>query len=173
MSQYFRENGVYYRPDYDAIREKNEEKDNRTKQAYKDSADINKILKKAATGQSLAHLYKYPEATYGEFNGEFDLMTAFEKIEKGNQIFAELPSEVRREFNNDALAFVKFAGDPANNGKLAELLPAIAKPGDYFPNPVKAGGQGAGLATAPNANAEPAPVAASEPPADPSGDPPA
>lgn len=172
MSEYYKENGTYYRPDWDSIREANEEKDNRTKQAYKDTTDINKILKKAATGQSLAHLYKYPEATYGEFNGEFDLMTAFEKIEKGNQIFAELPSEVRREFNNDALSFLKFAGDPKNNGKLAELLPAIAKPGDHFPNPVKAGGLGAGMATA-TANAEPPAVAASEPPADPSGDPPA
>ena len=47
-----------------------------TKQAFKDSTDINKMLKKAQQTGSISHLMKYPEATYGEFDGEFDLTTA-------------------------------------------------------------------------------------------------
>ena len=120
-----------------------------TKQAFKDQTDINKIIKKAAVHGSLSHLQKYPEAVYGEFDGEMDLLTANDRIQKATAIFDELPAEVRREFNNNALAFVKFAGDPENNGKLRDLLPAIAKPGSYFPNPVQRGGQGAGEATTP------------------------
>lgn len=129
-------------------------KDGRTKQAFKDQCDINKMLAKAQRTGSLAHLMKYPESTYGEFDGEFDLLTAQGRIQKAQGIFDELPSEIRNEFNNNALAFVKFAGDPANNEKLRELLPALAKPGSYFPNPVARGGQGAGAATAPNVNHE-------------------
>ena len=136
-----------------------------TKQAFKDQTDINKMLKKAQTAGSLAHLQKYPEAIYGQFLGtDFDLLTAHNQIEKANQIFADLPSEVRNEFGNNAISFVKFAGDPANNSKLRELFPAIAAPGSYFPNPVQRGGQGAGAATAPasapvDPPPEPAPAA--------------
>lgn len=136
--------------------------DGRTKQAFRDECDINKILKKAQRTGSIAHLQKYPEAIYGEFDGEFDLLTAQNKLIKANQIFDELPSEVRREFGNDALAFVKFAGDPKND--IRELIPAIAKPGDYFPNPVHRGAGGAGAATP-----EAAPVAA-QPASPPAGD---
>lgn len=133
----------------------------RTKQSFKDSADINKMLKKAQTHGSIEHLKKYPEAVYGEFDGDFDLLTAQERIKRANEIFADAPSEVRREFGNNALAFVQWAGNPENNDKLRELLPALAKPGSYFPNPVQRGGAGAGAAT-------PAPGSASSPPETPS-----
>ena len=36
-----------------------------TKQSAKDSTDINKMLEKAQSHTALAHLMKYPEATYG------------------------------------------------------------------------------------------------------------
>lgn len=126
--------------------------DGRTKQAFKDQCDINKMLAKAQQAGSISHLLKYPEAVYGEFDGEFSLLDAQERISRANEIFADLPSEVRNEFNNNPLAFVQFAGDPANNDKLDKLLPAIAEPGSYFPNPVQRGGQGAGAATAPLEN---------------------
>lgn len=141
-----------------------EYKDGRTKQAFKDQCDINKMLMKAQKTGSIEHLKKYPEPVYGEFDGTFDLLTAHEKIGKANQIFSELPSEVRSEFGNNALKFVSFAANPENNARLRELLPALAKPGAYFPNPVKRGGTGAGAATAPNEApvdppTEPAPAA--------------
>ncbi len=110
--------------------------DGRTKQSFKDSTDINKMLKKAQTVGSLAHLQKYPAATYGAFDGTFDLLTAHEQIKKADIIFADLPSEIRNEFNNEALKFMRFAGDPENNDKLRELLPELAEPGRMFPNPV-------------------------------------
>lgn len=141
--------------------------DDRTKQSFKDSTDINKMLKKAQHTGSVSHLLKYPEPIYGEFDGEMDLMTAHHRIAKASAIFDDLPSEVRREFGNDALAFVAFANKAENKGRLAELLPAIAKPGSYFPNPVQRGGTGAGAATAP---VEPA-ASPPEPPVEPVSDP--
>lgn len=155
MSRYFAENGERYIPTFE---------DGRTKQAFKDQCDINKMLKSAQKTGSIAHLQKYPELVYGEFSG-VDLLGAYEQLERANQIFADLPSEVRNEFDNNAIKFVEFAGNPENNSRLAELLPAIAEPGAYFPNPVERFGQGAGAATAP---AEVVPEAPGAPvPADP------
>ena len=128
MSHYFKDNGEVYVPEF---------KDGRTKQAFKDQCDINKMLAKAQQNGSVSHLLKYPEAVYGEFDGEFDLLTAQSKIMRANQIFDDLPSEVRNEFGNDPLKFVAFAGNPENTGKLKDLIPKIAEPGKYFPNPVK------------------------------------
>ena len=133
----------------------------RTKQSFKDSTDINKILKKAQKAGSLAHLQKYDKAVYGEFHG-YDLLEAMGKIDRANEIFNDLPAEIRSEFRHDALAFAKFASDPSNNDRLAELLPAIAEPGQFFPNPVNQGGDGAGAATPPP---ETSPEATSEDPA--------
>jgi hypothetical protein len=139
MSMFYREHGEFYFPDFGP---------GRTKQAFKDSCDINKILKKAQKAGGLAHVQKYDKAVYGEFQ-DYDLLEAYGKLERAKQIFADLPSEVRNEFSNDALAFAGFASDPANIDRLAELIPAIAEPGAYFPNPRQRGGTGAGAATAP------------------------
>lgn len=138
--------------------------DGRTKQSFKDQCDINKMLNKAAKTGSIAHLMKYDKAVYGEFDGEFTLLDAQNKLAYANQIFSELPSEIRNEFNNNALDFVNFAGDPANNEKLGELFPALAEPGKYFPNPVERGGVGAGAATAPQPEAN---AAGAAPPGNP------
>ena len=109
--------------------------DGRTKQAFKDSTDINKILKKAQKAGGLAHALKYDAAVYGEFTG-VDLLGAFEQCGRAQAIFADLPAEVRREFDQDAFKFAGYASDPANIGRLKELIPSIAEPEDFFAKPV-------------------------------------
>lgn len=108
--------------------------DGRAKQAFRDDADVNKMLHKAAEQNSLSHLMKYPEATYGEFEN-YDLLEAYRRIERAEEIFSELPSEVRTEFGGSPARFCAFAADPVNNPRLRELLPAIAQPGWHFPHP--------------------------------------
>lgn len=110
--------------------------DGMTKQAFADSTDINKILAKAQVAGGLSHALKYDKAIYGEFTG-IDLLSAYTQIGRAQEIFNDLPSEVRNEFKNDALAFAEYASDPANIDRLPELIPAIAKPGAFFPNPVR------------------------------------
>ncbi len=106
--------------------------DGRTKQAFKDETDINKILAKAQKVGSLSHLAKY-EAVYGDF-AEFDFQDAQLGIAKANTIFAELPSELRREFGQSPQKFFEFANAPENIGKLAGIFPELARPGTQFPN---------------------------------------
>jgi hypothetical protein len=123
--------------------------DGMTKQSFKDQCDVNKIVKKAQKTGSLAFAEKYPDQVFGEFPDVDDLLTAHGHIERAGEIFSELPSEVKREFGHSPYEFLRFANDPENVGRLRELLPAIAEPGPYFPNPVNRGPEPDG-ATAPD-----------------------
>lgn len=104
-----------------------------TKQSFKDQTDINKLLARAAKGESLSHLQRHG-AVYGDFTAVDDLLTAHATMERGFDIFRELPAELRKEFYNDPRAFFNFVNDPANAEKLPELLPALAKPGKQLPD---------------------------------------
>ncbi len=121
------ENEKYYVPKY--------EKPGRTKQSFKDSCDVNRILKKAQKTGTISHLNKH-QATYGDLSG-FDFTEAQMQLAKAGEIFDDLPSEIRREFDNSPAKFFEFANDAQNVEKLGELLPAIAEPGNFFPSPTK------------------------------------
>lgn len=110
-------------------------KDGMTKQSFKDSTDVNKILAKFQKTGVISHLAKFgPE--YGNFS-DVDFMQAQVALARGKEIFEALPAEVKREFKQDAGAFFAFVNDPGNKDRLKEVLPAIAEPGSYFPEVVR------------------------------------
>ncbi len=120
MSNYFREHGVPEVKLYD---------DGRTKQAFKDGTDINRILAAFQKTGAISHLNKY-EPMYGDFES-FDFLQAHLQINKGDKIFSELPSEIRREFGQSPAEFFRFVNDPVNKDRLAEVFPVLAKPGKF------------------------------------------
>lgn len=101
--------------------------DGRTKQAFKDECDINKLVSRMWKDGTLSHLDKH-EAEYGDFS-DFDFHVAMNRLARGKSIFAELPAEVRREFDQDPAKFFAFVNDPENKDELAKRLPALAAPG--------------------------------------------
>lgn len=107
--------------------------DGLTKQSFKDSTDINKILHRAAAGQSISHLAKHG-AVYGDFSDIDDLLVAHERLTRGQKIFDDLPAELRKEFNNDLGSFFNFVNDPANTDRLPEIFPELAKPQSQLPD---------------------------------------
>ena len=118
MSQYFEENGGFYVPVYD---------DGRTKQSFKDSTDVNKILRKhikSGTIETLARI----QGQYGDFS-DFDFMDAQNRVAAAKSLFEQLPAELRKEFNQDPGEFLAFANDPANTDVLNEKLIGAIQPG--------------------------------------------
>lgn len=132
-----------------------------TKQAFKDSTDINKMLAKAQKAGSLSHLLKHG-ATYGDFSDVPDLLTAHERLKQGEAIYRELPSEIRREFP-DMFRFFAYVNDPSNSDRLQELLPMLAAPGRQLPAVRRT------AATEANPAFETAPEEPASPPAAPGG----
>lgn len=102
--------------------------DGRTKQAFADDADINKMLAKAQRTGSLSHLAKHG-GFYGDFSDIDDLLDAHDKLQRGVEIFEDLPSELRKEFHNDAGNFFRYVNDPQNSGELGSLFEKLAEPG--------------------------------------------
>lgn len=137
--------------------------DGLTKQSFKDSVDINKILKRAQKTGTLSHISKYGPQ-YGDFSN-FDFHEAQNQIARGREIFEALPSEVRRDFNNDPAEFFAFANKPENIDQLEKVLPQLAEPGRYFPdvNAVASSGQAREPQTSETTPAEPEPQTPTEP----------
>lgn len=133
--------------------------DGRTKQSFKDQCDINRILQRAQKTGTLSHIQKHG-GEYGDF-AEFDYTTAQQQLARAKSIFEELPSELRKEFGHNPAAFFEYVNDPANSGRLVELLPGLAKPGRQFLSPTR-------TAKSESSSAEPPPA---EPAAKPSDSP--
>lgn len=128
MSMHFRKNGKSFVPKYS----KPGEDGYRVKQSFKDQCDINKIFEKIRRGEAASHLERYGEV-YGDFTNVPDLLTAHHLVQKGEAIFQRLPAEIRREFDYDMSKFFDFVNDSANKDRLPDLLPELAKAGDYLP----------------------------------------
>lgn len=105
--------------------------DGRTKQCYKDECDISKIMLRAEKAGTLSHLEKF-EGIYADFS-DYDFVESTTILARGREIFAELPGELRQEFNQDPQQFFEYVNDADNVGKLHELLPALAKAGRQLP----------------------------------------
>jgi len=124
--------------------------DGRTKQSFKDSTDIQKIMARFDKTGTISHLTKF-EGVYADFS-DFDFHKQSNMLAEGNEIFAALPAEIRREFQQSPAKFFQYVNDPANADQLRAKLPALAEPGQQLPRTAM-----------PDANLEAAEAAASEP----------
>lgn len=90
-----------------------------TKQAFAEETNVNQIMAKyQATGQ-FTHINKNP-AVYGDFSGVDTLQGALAQIDEARSIFMALPAEVRKDFNNDLSAFVRYSQEASAEDLLAK-----------------------------------------------------
>ncbi len=101
--------------------------DGRTKQCFKDDCDIEKIMRRFEETGTISHLEKF-QGVYADFS-DFDFFEQQNKLSRGAEIFAELPAELRKEFNQSPGAFFSYVNDPDNAEELRKKLPALAQPG--------------------------------------------
>lgn len=97
-----------------------------TKTDMQDECNINVIIKKHDSTGLLTHV-RNMEPQYGEVSGD-DFRESMEKVLAAERAFGELPSGLRKEFNNDPAQFLDFVHDEANQERMVELGLADYKP---------------------------------------------
>lgn len=103
----------------------------KTKQSFKEECDINNIVKKYDKGRGLLTHVNHAIAQYGDFTEKNEYQDALNLLNQSRDNFAKIPSEIRRQFDNDPGEFLEFAGNPANLDKMVEMGLAIK------PTPIK------------------------------------
>lgn len=103
-----------------------------TQQHFKDECDINNIMRRFAAGAEITHLARVTPR-YGEAPAQ-SFAEAMFLVKDTEREFNALPSEIRKEFMNDASLYLDAISDPDKADRLRELgilpqLPA-ASPDD-------------------------------------------
>lgn len=99
----------------------------RTKQSFKDSCDINKIIKGYDKNGLITHLNEqmpqYHDMVHDGIIGghAMDFHQAMNFVKNAEAAFAELPAELRKQFKNDPEEFLRFVDDPANQEAMVEM----------------------------------------------------
>lgn len=93
----------------------------RAKQSFKDECDVNQIVASFQKTGLITHVAKHAPR-YG-YASSLQFRESIELIRQGREMFAELPSSTRKEFDNNVEDFLDWAQDPDN----ADRLDAIGK----------------------------------------------
>jgi len=105
----------------------------RTKQDCKEECDINYVLKKYDKTGLLLHVNK-AKAQYGDYTTVNEYQVNLNKVMEAQASFDDLPSSVRKRFQNDPGEFLEYISNPKNDKEMIELGLAIPRPTD---DPIK------------------------------------
>lgn len=90
-----------------------------TRQSEMEAADINAIVKKYHTSGVLPA--DRQAGIYADISQMGDYRTAVAQVEIAQEMFMQLPSEVRAEFDNDAAFFLDYVSDKENEAELVKM----------------------------------------------------
>jgi len=94
----------------------------KTDQSFKDSVDINRIMKKyRAHGFNMNNLPWPQTGKYGDFSEVKTYQQALQQMLNAHNLFDALPSETRKRFSNDPQELIQFLSDPKNNDEAIKL----------------------------------------------------
>lgn len=117
-----------------------------TKQAHKAECDINNILSQFKKTGIINHISNQPPV-YAELPDSLDYQASMNSLIAADTAFSNLPSVVRRFFDNSPSKLLEALADPAMTDKLTEL--GILNPKPTPQPPGNPGNQPATLATTP------------------------
>lgn len=90
----------------------------RTKQAERNDADINQIVKRAKSGHPINSAAR-GTPRYGDFSSGTDYGAACTQIRHAQEDFHKVPALIRKRFNNDPAELISFL---ANGDNLPEAI---------------------------------------------------
>lgn len=91
-----------------------------TVQSEKKNCDINVIMARYEKTGVIEHVAK-SRAEFGDFSEVVDFHSAMNQVALVRERFADLPSRIRRAFENDPAMFLAALDDPARQDELVEL----------------------------------------------------
>lgn len=89
-----------------------------TRQEFTEECDINKIVRRYQLTGAITHFARY-SPQYGDFS-PCDLQTARNLLKRAEELFAELPANIRAEFPTPE-AFLTFVQNPQNAERMRAL----------------------------------------------------
>jgi len=121
--------------------------DGLTQQNFQEETDINNIMAKFAKTGLVDHVNKVT-GSYGDFTSVQDYQLHLDQVMAANQAFMQLPSAVRRRFDNDPAHLLSFLQDPRNLDEAVKLglvnAPPAPEPKADQAKPGKASGADGG-----------------------------
>lgn len=94
---------------------------NRVKPQFYKDCDINVIMKRYKKTGILGNPLLYRDGSYGDFSSGADFAEVMRKVKDVQNIFSELPSDVRSRFKNDPQNMLDFLVDPKNDDEAIKL----------------------------------------------------
>jgi len=91
-----------------------------TQQSHAAAADVRNIIKQYDRTGLIANVNK-GIAQYGDYSEINEYAESLNMVRQANENFAELPSHIREQFNNNAGLFFEFATDPKNSEKMIKM----------------------------------------------------
>ncbi len=91
----------------------------RTKQAMQAECDINNIMAKYQKTGVIDFVNKH-QPQYGDASG-VDFQSAMQTVKRAEAMFADLPSTVRKRFNNNPSELLQFCENPENRQEAIKL----------------------------------------------------
>lgn len=91
-----------------------------TRQEFAQESDINHLMRKYASGLPSSPPGARPPV-FGDFSNVPDYQTALNKVIDAQERFAELPSQVRRRFDNDPAKLLEFLASDDNREEAVRL----------------------------------------------------
>lgn len=92
----------------------------RTKQSFKEEADINNIVKRHGLDKIRA-ITSNIKAEYGDYTTINEYQESLDLVNRSRENFAQLPSEIRTRFGNNPGLFNEFVTNPENAEELYKL----------------------------------------------------
>lgn len=112
----------------------------RTKQCFRERADINGIIARYRKSGSFDYVSKRAPI-FADVTGIGDFASVVRKVHAAEEAFNELPSKLRARFHNDASQLIAFVQDAGNRKEAIELglieAPVVEEPSAA---PVEGGG---------------------------------
>lgn len=100
----------------------------RTEQNHKDEVNINNIIRRHGIDliQQVATM-QAPAMQWDDVTGN-DFQEAMFKVTKAQQTFDQLPSDIRKKFDNNPAVFLDYVQNPDNVDSMIDMGLAIRKP---------------------------------------------